>query len=99
MINFFQSNNDESRWILISASLVSIIISFWAVAIGTEVWQMHRTSCTNLAAATIILVCLYFPKIRIHSKLKKVNKIQNNSSVHPSDITKDCSGNKIFNTS
>ena len=64
-------NNSEARWILITSALVAIIFSCWGISVATNVWQMQRTACTNLAAATIVLLCCYIPKIKLHSKLKK----------------------------
>lgn len=97
LVRFFffallKSNNDEARWILISSSLVAIILCCWGVAVGTGVWQGHRTACTNLATSTILLICLYIPKIRKHSKLKKTMKVQTNSPPLSVDIGKECSG-------
>ncbi|KAK6621448.1 hypothetical protein RUM44_001255 [Polyplax serrata] len=85
-----KAKNDEARWILISSSLVAIVLCCWAIAIGTRVWQRHRTPCTNLATATILLLCLYVPKIRKHSELKKALKSNITTQSVPAEMDKPC---------
>jgi hypothetical protein len=63
----------EARWILLASILVAAVFTFWGIVTVTMISPSHSdlvSAVAHLLAASILLLCLYVPKVCLYNHLR-----------------------------